>query len=307
MPGVTRVQSRSIRGGSETNITFAPKTDMIYALQQVQARVNQARSAFPPGLDIEVERLTPSLFPIISYNLEGGDPATLYDLARYQIKPLISRVPGVGRVDVQGSDVREIEVIADPARLAAQQMTFADLAAAIQASTTVDAVGRMPERLPAVSDRHRAARRIRRRTSRTSWCRAGCASRDLATVRSGTEDHVRIIAGDGKPAALINITRQIGGNTLRIADSVAHDRGHLAQDAAARRASQAGLRSGGAGARRRQVGARRDAHRRGARRDRPAGFSATRAHHRDQRVVDSASRWRSRCSSCRSSARRSTS
>jgi len=145
VPGVTRVQSRSIRGGSETNITFAPKTDMIYALQQVQARVNQARSAFPAGLDIEVERLTPSLFPIISYNLEGGDPAALYDLARHQIKPIISRVSGVGRVDVQGSDVREIEVIADPARLAAQQMTFADLAAAIQASTTVDAVGRMPK------------------------------------------------------------------------------------------------------------------------------------------------------------------
>ena len=62
--------------------------------------------------------MTPSLFPIISYNLEGGDPATLYDIARYQIKPLLSRVPGVGRVDVQGSDVREIEVVADPARLA---------------------------------------------------------------------------------------------------------------------------------------------------------------------------------------------
>jgi multidrug efflux pump subunit AcrB len=39
VPGVTRVQSRSIRGGSEINITFAPTTDMIYALQQVQARV----------------------------------------------------------------------------------------------------------------------------------------------------------------------------------------------------------------------------------------------------------------------------
>src|SRR3954463_10771115 len=30
VPGVMRVQSRSIRGGSETNITFAPKTDMIF-------------------------------------------------------------------------------------------------------------------------------------------------------------------------------------------------------------------------------------------------------------------------------------
>src|SRR4029078_389028 len=97
VPGVTRVQSRSIRGGTETKITFAPKTDMICALQQVQARVNQVRSDLPANLDIEIERLTPSLFPILSYNLQGGDPASLYDLARYQIKPIISRVPGVGR------------------------------------------------------------------------------------------------------------------------------------------------------------------------------------------------------------------
>ncbi|HEY2164010.1 MAG TPA: efflux RND transporter permease subunit, partial [Gemmatimonadaceae bacterium] len=72
VPGVTRVQSRSIRSGSETNITFSSSTDMTYALQQVQARVNQIRGDLPAGLDIEVERLTPSLFPILSYNLEGG-------------------------------------------------------------------------------------------------------------------------------------------------------------------------------------------------------------------------------------------
>src|SRR3954453_7377770 len=123
VPGVQRVQSRSIRGGSETNINFTPKTDMIFALQQVQARVNQIRNDLPPNIDIEVERLTPSLFPVITYNLEGGDPATLYDIARYQIRPVISRVPGVGRVDVQASDVREVEVIADPVKLAAQRMT----------------------------------------------------------------------------------------------------------------------------------------------------------------------------------------
>ncbi len=43
----------------------------------------------------------------------------------------------------------------------------------------------------------------------------------MATVTLGTEDHVRIISGDGKPAALLNITRQPGGNTLAIVDSVA--------------------------------------------------------------------------------------
>ena len=108
VPGVTRVSSRSIRGAREVSATFAPGTDMAYALQQVQARVNQLAGDLPSGLELEVERQSPALFPIISYNLDGGDPTTMYDIARYQIRPLLSRVPGVGRVDVQASDVREI-------------------------------------------------------------------------------------------------------------------------------------------------------------------------------------------------------
>ena len=220
VPGVTRVQSRSFRGASETNITFSPRTDMVDALQQVRARVSQVTNDLPPSLDVEVERQLPSLFPIISYNLEGGDPATLYDIARYQIKPIISRVPGVGRVDVQGSDVREIEVVADPARLAGQQLTYDDVADAIRQSTTVTAVGRMPENykqylIVSAGEAHSLE------DIANVVVGHGVRVRDIATVTSGTEDHVRIIAGDGKPAALLNITRQPGGNTVAIADSIA--------------------------------------------------------------------------------------
>src|SRR5207253_1122677 len=115
------------------------------ALQLVRARVNQVQGALPADVEIEVEQLTPSLFPILSYNVEGGEPARLYDLARYDIKPLISRVPGVGRVDVQGSDVREMEVIADPALLAAHRLSYSELADAIRRAVMVQAVGRVAQ------------------------------------------------------------------------------------------------------------------------------------------------------------------
>ena len=85
VPGVRRVRSKSIRGATEISMQFAPDTDMMNALQLVQGRVNQIQSDLPAGLSIQVERLTPSVFPILSYNLEGGDPATLFDLARYDI------------------------------------------------------------------------------------------------------------------------------------------------------------------------------------------------------------------------------
>ena len=220
VPGVIRVQSKSIRGASEINVMFSPTTDMVDALQQVRARVAQVQPELPTGLDIVTERQVPSLFPILSYNLEGGDPATLFDIARYQVKPVLSRVPGVGRIEVLGNDMREIEVVADPARLAAQGMTYADLAEAISKATTVAAVGRMPANykqylIVSATEAHSVE------DVANVVIGHGLRVRDVAKVFAGTEDHVRIIAGDGKPVAQINITRRVGGNTLEVADSIA--------------------------------------------------------------------------------------
>jgi CzcA family heavy metal efflux pump len=219
VPGVTRVTSRSIRGGSEINVTMLPSVDMLVALQQVQARVNAVRGDLPATVDLQVERLTPSVFPIVSYNLEGGDAATLYDIARFQIGPVFARVPGVGRVDVQGSSVRELEVVADPARLAQVGLSYDDLANAIRQATSVSAVGR-------VARDYKQYLIVTQSEARTPDDIAtvsignGLRVRDVATVTLGREDRVRLVAGDGRPAALLNITRQPGGNTLKMADSI---------------------------------------------------------------------------------------
>jgi len=220
VPGVTRVTSKSIRGAAEISVTFTPATDMQSALQLAQTRVSQIRNTLPSDVNVEVARLTPSLFPILSYNLEGTDPSTLYDIARYQIRPIISRVPGVGRVDVQGSSIREIEVVADPSTLAAQGLTYNDLATAIQNAISPAAVGRAArdyKQYLIVTDQeaHSVA------DVGAVVLSNGLHVRDVATVQMGAEDQVMLVRGDGRPAALLNITRQPGGNTVDIADSVA--------------------------------------------------------------------------------------
>lgn len=220
VPGVTRVQSRSIRGATELNVTFVPSADMQVALQQVQARVNAVRNDLPATVDLQVERLTPSVFPIISYNLVGGDAGTLYDIARFQIKPVFARVPGVALVDVQGSAVRELEVVAEPARLAQVGRSYDDLAAAIRQATSVNAVGR-------VSRDYRQYLVVTESEARSPEAigaipiGGGLRVRDVASVSIGREDRTRLVAGDGRPAALLSIRRQPGGNTLALADSIA--------------------------------------------------------------------------------------
>src|SRR5437879_12005595 len=99
-------------------------------------------------------------------------------------------------------------------------MTYTDLADAMRQAVTVQAGGRVApdyRQDPSVTDQEAH----RPEDIGAVVLGNGLRVRDVASVQVGTEDHVRIIAGDGKPAALINITRQIGGNTLAVADSVA--------------------------------------------------------------------------------------
>lgn len=232
---VARVTSRAVRGSAEVSIQFAPNTDMELALQLVQAKINEVQPELPPGLTIAVQRLTPSVFPIISYNVTGAPPVTLRELAIYTIRPRLARLPGVSQARVEGGDVREIEVIVTPQRLAANHLVVSQIEDAIAQTSTVTSVGRVSRDYQqynvlatgealSIED----VRRIVVSTPSSSKDkpedngadRAPIRVGDVAEVKYGAEDRTSIFTGDGVPAALISVTRQIGGNTVDIADEV---------------------------------------------------------------------------------------
>ncbi len=144
--GVERVQSRTIRGAVEISLLFSPGTDMWRALQLTESRVGETRASLPPGVDVVVERLTTTSFPVVTFNLSGPvDPRRLRDLAELVLRPAISRVPGVGRVEVLGGDVREMEIILDPARTAALRLSPSKVAEKVRDATVLQAVGRFDD------------------------------------------------------------------------------------------------------------------------------------------------------------------
>ena len=49
VPGVTRILSKTQRGGAEISIDFTWGTDMLTALQLVNGKLNEARPQLPPG------------------------------------------------------------------------------------------------------------------------------------------------------------------------------------------------------------------------------------------------------------------
>ena len=222
--GVRRVRSRTIRGASEISVLFNQGTDMQQALQLVQARVNDTRSSLPADAEIQVERLTPSVFPILSLILNGNVPdADLRDYAVYNLRPLFSRVPGVSTVEVDATDTREISVVIDPQKALAHRLSMPEIADRLRASNNVSSVGRLDSNyqqfLVLTNSQYKNIEDIGN-TVVSADPQSPVRLRDIATIREGTEDRRTIVTGNGQPAAVINITRQIGGNIVSVADQV---------------------------------------------------------------------------------------
>jgi CzcA family heavy metal efflux pump len=230
--GVRRVRSRTIRGGAEISVLFSSDMDMQQALQLVQARVNDARNALPAETEIDVERLTPTVFPILSLVLNGNVPdVDLRDYAVYNLRPLFTRVPGVARVEVDASDTREISVVIDPQKALSHRLSLPDIAERLRATNNVTSVGRLDSNyqrfLVLTNSQFKSVEQIGDTVVGNDQ-QSPVRLREIATIREAVADRKILVTGNGQPAAVINVTRQIGGNIMSVSqqvkDLVAHSR-----------------------------------------------------------------------------------
>src|SRR5262249_39265739 len=142
--GVAQVRSKTIRGGSEIYIDCNPGTDMRRAEELTWNRIGSIRSKLPPDVELTVEQMTPSIFPIVSVVLTGGENSSqLREYAYYQLAPKIKNIPDVLYANVAGGDLREIEVEARPDDLLALGISAADLADQIGKAHRLQPVGRI--------------------------------------------------------------------------------------------------------------------------------------------------------------------
>lgn len=226
VPGVVDVRSDTTRGSAQISVDFGWGRDMIASTLLVDSAISRAVASLPPGTNYNVRRMDPTVFPVISYALVSKtvSPVALQDLARYQITPLLSNIPGLARVAVQGGDTAEVEVLADPNRLASYGLAMSDLATAIRGGNVLSAVGQ-------VQDRGRLSLVLADRSLISAAgigeivVRADPAGvvrvRDVATVQDGVVPQWIRVIEDGRPAVLFNIYQQPDGNSVKIAKTVA--------------------------------------------------------------------------------------
>ncbi|WP_218082792.1 efflux RND transporter permease subunit [Anthocerotibacter panamensis] len=219
------VRSKTIRGSAELSIEFQPGTDMQLALQQLQARVNEVRATLPANINLTIERITPAIFPVLTFNVSTPTltQADLYTLSRYQIQPRLTRVPGVARVQIQGGDTPQIAVEIDPARLKGYGLGLTQVADALTRTNQVQVVGKLDQHyqqnLVVATGESRSPADLGGTVIATQNG-VPVFLRDLGHIQSGHADRSRVVSVDGKPGLTLNIFRQPNSNVVAVSDGV---------------------------------------------------------------------------------------
>ena len=139
IPGVEQVRSLSRYGLSQVTVIFKDGTDIHFARQLVNQRLQEARENLPPGMAEPVMGpIATGLGEIFMWSVEAAPAARRADGAEYTpsdlrtiqdwiVKPQLRTVPGVTEVNSIGGHVRQYHVSPDPSRLIAHGLTFRDV------------------------------------------------------------------------------------------------------------------------------------------------------------------------------------
>ncbi len=108
-PDLTRIRSTTSRGSCEISAYIDWKANVDLSQQRIEAKIAEIRNTLPPEVNITVEKMNPSILPVMGYSLESHllSASELKELALYTIKPYLSQVEGVSEIRIIGGKSKE--------------------------------------------------------------------------------------------------------------------------------------------------------------------------------------------------------
>jgi heavy metal efflux system protein len=267
IPGLESSRSISRNGFSQVTVIFDENADLYFARQQVAERLTQAKDSLPDGVEPQMGPVTTGLGEVLMYVVEYEDAGTrknpkiagqpgfqpdgsylttegdilrddvaklayLRTVQDWVIRPQLKTVEGVAGIDGIGGYEKQFIVEPDPAKMAAYQISLAELSDALgKANISVGAgfVERGGEAFLVKADgRVRTLDEIGRATIAT---RGGIAVavRDVATVGIGGEMRTGAASENGKEVVIGTALMIAGGNSRIVAMAVSEQLDEVAK------------------------------------------------------------------------------
>ena len=229
LPGLDRIRSVSNFGLSVVSVYFDEGTDVYFARQLVNERLQEAREQIPPGLgEPRMGPISSGLGQILFYYLEDTTGEyTLEELRTMQdwiVKRNLQTVRGVTEVLSIGGEVRQYQVIVDPGRLRQYDLTIADVTEAVESNNlNVGASFLEVAREEYIVRSVGLAENLEDLRDVTVSTRDGTPVRiaDLATVEIGAEVRRGLVTRNGEGEVVVGfVLKLLGTNTSTVIDRV---------------------------------------------------------------------------------------
>jgi len=240
LPHLESTRSLSKYGLSQVTVVFKDGTDIYFARQLVNERLQQARSGLPKGVDPGMGPIATGLGEIFYWTVEAkegarkpdGTPYTPADLREIQdwiVAPQLRGVAGVTEVNTIGGYRKEYLVAPDMAKLAARGLALATLVSAIDRNNANAGAGyierggeqfvvRTPGQVKSLDEIRNIVLDVDGGTP--------VRVRDVAEVELGRELRTGAATENGREVVLGAVFMLIGENSRAVAEAT---RGKLAQ------------------------------------------------------------------------------
>jgi multidrug efflux pump len=239
-PGLIYMESVAQASGSGSiTLSFQPGTNPDLAQVDVQNRLSRAAPRLPSavtqqGVRVDKARSNFLLFAILSSDDPALNPVALGDFASRSIVPELQRLPGVGQVQLFGTE-RAMRIWIDPVKLQGYNLSAGDVTAAIRAQNAQVSAGEIGS-LPNVAGQGIAATVVvggqlssvaefGKVVLRANTDGSSVRLKDVARIELGAQSYATSARLNGKPSTGVGVQLSPSGNALATAKAV-RDRMH---------------------------------------------------------------------------------
>ena len=225
--GIDYIESKSLQGYSLINVRLKLNYDPIKALAEISAKVNQVRNDLPPEAEVPAINVESADSQFASAYLSFASTILsqneITDYLVRVVQPRLAAVAGVQRADIIGARTFAMRIWLKPDRMAAFNISPAQVRAALAANNYLAAVGStkgalVQVNLTADTDLHSVGefKRLVIRQQNDTTVRL----EDIADVALGSEDYDTEVHMTGQTAVFVGIYPLPNANTIDVVQRV---------------------------------------------------------------------------------------
>ncbi|MDB5253117.1 MAG: efflux transporter permease subunit, partial [Flaviaesturariibacter sp.] len=145
VPDLADIRSTTSRGSCEISAYMNWDANIDISQQRIESKISEIRNSLPPDVQLTVEKMNPSILPVIGYTMETASnsqtPIDMKQVALYTVKPFLSQVQGVAEVRIIGGKQKEYWLTLDPQKMGRLGITPDALSTALAQTNFIQSNG----------------------------------------------------------------------------------------------------------------------------------------------------------------------